>query len=95
MTPGYVKVMYWGGIGLAAVGAVVVGATYLSYDGKSTTQPDFNSLRLENAGGWAAIGVGGGAFAAALLLRPPLPSAPSATSRLSLGTNSIRWEGSF
>ena len=98
-TPKYVKVMFWGGIGVGVVGGVTAVGSYLSYDSSSNTRPEFDRLSLYNTIGWAAFGVGVTSVAAAVVLRPPLPDEPETipgpSSELVLGPGAVRWEGTF
>jgi S1-C subfamily serine protease len=98
-TPAYVKVMYWGGMGVGIAGGAAALWSYNAYDDKST-RPEYEKLALYNTIGWAAFGVGAGAFTASFILRPPLPDLPpdadtQSSSQLVVGPGSVRWEGSF
>ena len=98
-TPAYVKVMYWGGLGVGIVGGAAALWSYNAYNDKST-RPEYEELATYNTIGWAAFGVGAGAFTASFLLRPPLPDLPpdadaQSSSQLVVGPGSVRWEGSF
>ena len=72
MTPGYVKALGWSGIAISTLGAIGIVATYASYS-VSSTQPQYESLRLENDLSWIAVGAGASMFVVSRLLIPPLP----------------------
>jgi len=72
-TPTYLKVMKWGGAGLAVAGIAGAIATYSSYHSDTTTESRYHHLRLGNDLSWVAMGLGGAAFGLSFALRPSLP----------------------
>jgi len=96
LTPPYLSVMKWGGLGLAAAGAITAIATYSAFDEKKTTEPAYDRLRLGNDLGWVAIGVGMASFGLSFVLRPSLGNDKSSAQRsigLDLRPNAVqvRW----
>ncbi len=69
-TPGYVKVMRWGGVGLAVAGATTGSLTFLLYQKDTTPKPEYQRLRLINDVAWIAAGVGAASFGVSWLLVP-------------------------
>ena len=80
-TPTYVKVMKWGGLGLAVAGTVSAIVTYTAFDRDKTIERDYQRLRLENDLSWATIGLGAASFGLSFALRPSLPPEKSAIKR--------------
>jgi len=81
LTPGYVKIMKWGGAGLAVAGAITAIATYSAFDQKKTIESDFERLKLGNDLGWVAMGLGAASFGLSFALTPSLPREKSAEPR--------------
>jgi hypothetical protein len=81
LTPGYVKVMKWAGVGLMLAGGIATVATYSAFDEKKTTEGQFDRLRLGNDLGWAAMALGGASVGLSFALTPSLPRTKSATQR--------------
>jgi hypothetical protein len=95
-TPGYVKVMRWGGLGLAAGGAIVAGVTAVTFSKDEMTESEYESLRTYNDLGWVALGVGGAAFGASFLLTPSSPAKRSAvTTRVQITPGGANLVGDF
>jgi len=96
LTPGYVKVMKWTGIGLLVAGGVTTVATYSAFDPKKTTEGEFDGLRLGNDIGWVAMGVGALSLGLSFALLPTLPRERASAQRtlsLDLKPNQlqVRW----
>ncbi|MEI9941945.1 MAG: hypothetical protein WDO69_32420 [Pseudomonadota bacterium] len=96
LTPGYVKVMKWGGLGLAAAGAIAAVATYTAFDEKKTKEAEYDRLRLGNDLGWVAMGLGAASFGLSFALRPSLRQEKSALQQdlavdLRPGQLRVRW----
>jgi hypothetical protein len=85
-TPAYVSAMKWGGLALGSFGLIAVAVSQSSYDRATTSKKDFETLRLWNDLGWVSVAVGGGSFAASLLLAPraPIPKSASGMARAQL-----------
>lgn len=98
-TPTYLKVFRWGGLSLAASGAVVAAVSFASYDSATTKQPTFDSLRMLNTVGWIGVGLGGAGFLASYLFRPSLAPAKTGTApsvqSFSVGVGGVRLDGTF
>ncbi len=98
-TPTYLKVFRWGGLTLAAGGAIAAAAAYSSFDPITTKHSTYNALALANALGWIGVGVGGAGFIASYVFRPSL--APVKTGgatgvrSVSLGVGGLRVDGAF
>jgi hypothetical protein len=89
-----VSALRWGGVALATVGAGTALISYSQFDTKSTTQPQFRTLSAVNAIGWAAFGLGVGAFALSFPLAPLKPRhAPASVVRV--GPGSFQYEVTF
>jgi S1-C subfamily serine protease len=93
LTPAYVKVMKWGGLGLAAAGGITVVATELAVD-DTTTETEFESLRLKNDIGWVALGLGAASTALSFVLTPRVADdedkAKSSQITLEMGARQVR-----
>ncbi len=94
LTPGYVKVMKWGGLGLAAAGGVAIVATSAANDEETTTKSEFETLRWGNDIGWVALGLGAASFGVSYALIPALPEEPAGTKKakvsLDVGSSQVR-----
>jgi S1-C subfamily serine protease len=97
-TPGYVGVLKWGGLAVAAGGTVGALFTYSQYDSSKTTQSSFESLRAWNAVGWSVAALGAGAFGVSFFLRAPAAppkSSPEDTATLGFGPAGVTVRGAF
>ena len=65
--------MKWGWDRPGRRGAIAVVATHFSVDENTTTQDEFESLRLQNDLSWAALGLGAASVALSFVLTPALP----------------------
>ena len=69
-TPGYVKLLKWGGIGFAAVGVGGALLSNASYDRARNTKAEYRQLRLANDLCWIGVGLGAGASITGFALTP-------------------------
>jgi len=90
LTPGYVPVMKWGGLALAGAGAIAAVATVASYDSRTSTKREYESLRLWNDLAFVSMAVGATSFGASFFLTPRLPSR-DANAGPSAGQGSAAW----
>lgn len=98
-TPTYLKVFRWGGLTLAAGGAIAAAASFSSFDPATTKHSSYNSLALANTLGWIGLGVGGAGFLASYVFRPSLAPVKTGSAfgvrSVSLGLGGVRVEGAF
>ena len=100
ITPGYIKPMRWGGMGLGVVGAVAILFSAVRYDSAQTSRSEFESARLVNDLGWIAFGLGTASALCSYILQPSLPEDDSASAggrrlQLGMGAGSLQIAGSF
>jgi S1-C subfamily serine protease len=74
----------WGGLGLAANGAIVAGLTYAQFKDESTDPSTYDDLRLANDIGWVAVGIGAVAFGASFLVGSSSEEKPKSQTAASL-----------
>jgi len=96
LTPAYVKVMKWAGVGLAVAGGIAAVASYSAFDEKKTKQDEFERLKLANDLGWLAMGLGAASVGLSFALTPSLPAEKSGLQRsifvaVKLSQLQVRW----
>jgi S1-C subfamily serine protease len=97
LTPTYVKVMRYGGPTLAGAGLLGVVVSASAFDKETSTEPEYQRLRLTNDLGWVAVGVGGAAFALSFVLTPSVPSEEARRGSVSvaLSTQGLALKGEY
>ncbi|MDH5676858.1 MAG: serine protease [Myxococcales bacterium] len=101
ITPGYIPAMRWGGVAVAAAGAIGAATTQIAFDPEKATRREYERLRLLNDISWIAVGLGGASFAVSYVLAPSLPegadaAAQAAPLRVGLSAGGqVRLEGHF
>ena len=91
LTPGYVRIMKWGGLALAGVGLITAVATSANYDRRTSTKQEYESLRLWNDLAFISMAAGAGSFGASFLLTPRLPKRNSNADPTARGYGSTAW----
>jgi S1-C subfamily serine protease len=72
ITPTYIPIMRWAGLGLAIAGGLTAIVSYAEHDPSDSTRDDFEGRRLVNYIGWAMAGVGASAFTLSFIIAPSL-----------------------
>lgn len=96
LTPGWVKGLKYGGMGLLALSGA--GALYTSslYEPGRTAEPDFRELRLANDLCWVGMTLGAAATVTGFALTPRrLPAASSKRAQLLVLPQGVVLQGSF
>jgi S1-C subfamily serine protease len=97
LTPGWIPILRWTGAVVAVAGGALALKTYTDYSALTTTQPEFRTLRTQNALAWTAFGIGTAAFTISWFLGPKLAEAApaQAASGLRVGLGFVGYQGSF
>ena len=97
LTPTYVKAMKYGGPVLAGAGVIGALVSAQGYSDGSTTEPEYQRLRLTNDLSWVAIGVGSAAFVLSFVLTPEvkLSEAKKASISVAVGGNGLSVRGRY
>jgi hypothetical protein len=69
-TPGYIKALRWGGLGVAGLGAVFILTSYGNYDEDSMNAKEYEDARSQNDIGWGLVAIGAAAFVISFPLTP-------------------------
>jgi S1-C subfamily serine protease len=91
-----VRLLRWGGLGLAGLGAFTATIAYFAYQPTTTTEPQFNTLHALNTAGWVGAGIGAASFGISLVIPsggPTRRSRPSTT--FNVGPGGVQCTGSF
>jgi hypothetical protein len=67
----YIPVLRLSGIALVGVGLITALVSHGAYDPSTCTKKEYETMKLWNDLGWASVALGGGAFGASFVLKPP------------------------
>lgn len=101
LTPAYIPIMRWGGLGVAAVGSIAAFVSTQEFHKDAMTQSEYSSVRLKNDLSWIAIGVGAASFVTSYIIAPSLPKEPKQGNgaprsvAITLGPTNVRLGMSF
>ncbi len=69
-TPGYIKALRWGGLGLAGLGGIFILTSYGAYDEDEMNAKEYDDARSQNDIGWGLFAIGAAAFVISFPLSP-------------------------